>query len=336
MKSMDNIGTSLLNACFINNIKIKSGNSLHLGIFNQPYYSLIISGDKTIESRFSINKCSPYGKVKKNDVVFIKETGKSICAYSIVSEVKYYSKENNNLNLQLLEENYSKDICVCDNNFWKDRSNKNYATLLWVANPTTISSFCINKKDKRGWIDYELKNPKTLILISGKIGSGKTYWANKIAREFNCNRNSFSDYLKLCCIKAGIEINRENLQEMGQWVISNDFENFMNYTILNNFGLKSDYLVVDGLRHIECVDYLKSIIKNVIHISISPSENFRKMNIINRDGDYNLNYDNKDIENNFYDLNRTADYIINEFTDEKLVFDFINSTKSNNMQLSLF
>lgn len=333
---MDNIGTSLLNACFVNRIKVGNGNSLHLGIFNQPFYAFIMSGDKTIESRFSINKCSPYGKAKKNDIVFIKETGKSICSYSIVSDVKYYSKEEKNLDLELLKANYSKEICAIDNNFWQDRINKNYASLLWITEPKTIIPFSIEKRDKRGWIDYKLQFPKTLILISGKIGSGKTYWADKIAKEFKCNRNSFSDYLKLCCIQAGLEINRENLQKIGQWVILNDFENFMNYTVLNNFNSKSDCLVIDGLRHVECIDYYNTIIKNVIHINLNPSENFRKVNIANRDGCYNSNFDNKDVENNFNELNKTADYIINEFTDEKSLFSFINNIKSCNNQLSLF
>lgn len=333
---MNSIGTILLNECIINDIKIEIGNSLHLGIFNQPYYSFLMSGIKTIESRFSINKCSPYNKVKTNDIVFIKETGKPICAYCNVKDVKYYSKENNNLDLKLLEKEYSKEICAFNDNFWLDRRNKSYATLLWISKPKTITPFCIDKKDKRGWIDYKLQYPKTLILISGKIGSGKTYWANKIAEKFNCNRNSFSDYIKLRCIKEKKEINRENLQEMGQWIILNDFENFMNYTTLNNFNSKSDYLVIDGLRHTVCINYYKTIIKKVIHININPSESFRKTNIINRDGYYDLNHDNKSVENNFNELNKTADYVINEYTNENDLYYFINNAINDINQLSLF
>ena len=70
---MENIGTKLLNECVLNDIKICAGVNLHLAIVAQPFYSYMLSGKKTIESRFSINKCSPYLKVKDKDIMFIKD-----------------------------------------------------------------------------------------------------------------------------------------------------------------------------------------------------------------------------------------------------------------------
>lgn len=334
---MENIGTKLLNECVLNNITINDGLSLHLAIVSQPFYSYMISGEKTIESRFSINKCSPYKKVKSKDIMFIKESGKPITAYLTIEKVKFFSKEDN-LDLNNLKQKYAKEICAFDDSFWNDRIGKNYVSLMWITNPISITPFSIEKKDKRGWIDYNLKYPRTIILISGKIGSGKTYWAEKISQMFKCKRNSFSDYLKLICVKEKLEVNRVNLQKIGQFVIDNQFEDFMKYIALNNFT-NNDVLVVDGLRHKECIDYFKSVIKNVIHININPSEEFRRYNIVLRDGQYNEQLDKSETEKQSEELKEYCNYIINEYTDERDVFKFINNSikyEIQNCQMNIF
>ncbi len=334
---MENIGTKLLNECVLNDIKICAGVNLHLAIVAQPFYSYMLSGKKTIESRFSINKCSPYLKVKDKDIMFIKDSGKPVTAYSIIENVKFFSKDND-LNLDILKQKYSKEICAFDDVFWEDRIEKKYVSLMWITKPITIPPFNIDKKDKLGWIDYNLKYPNVVILISGKIGSGKTYWAEKISKMFNCKRNSFSDYLKLLCLKQNLEINRLNLQKVGQTVIHNNFEDFMEYTILNNF-INDNILVVDGLRHKKCIDYFKNIVRKVIHINVNTSEEFRKNNIILRDGQYCVSQEKFETERQSEELINDCDYTISEKTNECDLYNFINNAikyKTNNLQMNIF
>ncbi|RBP05022.1 hypothetical protein DFR50_1376 [Roseiarcus fermentans] len=36
---------------------------IHLAIFAEPFLSMVLSGEKTIESRFRRNRCAPYGEI---------------------------------------------------------------------------------------------------------------------------------------------------------------------------------------------------------------------------------------------------------------------------------
>ncbi len=329
---MGNIGNDLLKTCYINDIKIKKDMSLHLAIVNQPFLKYIMNGEKTIESRFSVNKCAPYKKINKDDVIFLKDSGKPITAYTIVKDVKFF--ENDELNLESIKNQYAHQICAENESFWLERKDKNYASLIWITRPKLINNVFIEKKDKRGWVNFQLKYPQTLILISGKIGSGKTYWAEKIAQHYICNKNSFSDFLKMWCIKSGLEINRENLQKSGELCIENNFTEFMEYTVLNNFNTINDILIVDGLRHVKVLEYYQKNIKKVIHININLNEDIRIHNIEIRDGVFNKSYDNSFVEKESSELRKQADIIINENSNEDDIFKKIDNLLKKEFQIS--
>ncbi len=62
----------------------------HIAIFRQPFYDFVLSGQKTIESRWSMRKIAPYNKIKVGDTILIKKTGDKILAKAEVSEVKFF------------------------------------------------------------------------------------------------------------------------------------------------------------------------------------------------------------------------------------------------------
>ena len=62
----------------------------HLAILKQPFFNMVLSGEKTIESRWSMNKIAPYNKVNVGDEILLKETGKNVTATAKVKNVKYY------------------------------------------------------------------------------------------------------------------------------------------------------------------------------------------------------------------------------------------------------
>src|SRR4029077_16030744 len=39
----------------------------------QPFLSLVLNGPKTVESRFSRNRCAPFGEVEGGDIILLKE-----------------------------------------------------------------------------------------------------------------------------------------------------------------------------------------------------------------------------------------------------------------------
>ncbi len=62
----------------------------HIAILRQPFFNMVLSGEKTIESRWSMNKVAPFGKVSVGDEILLKETGKDVTATAKVKAVKYY------------------------------------------------------------------------------------------------------------------------------------------------------------------------------------------------------------------------------------------------------
>ena len=44
----------------------------HLAILRQPFFDMVLNGEKTIESRWSMNKIAPYKKVNIGDEILLK------------------------------------------------------------------------------------------------------------------------------------------------------------------------------------------------------------------------------------------------------------------------
>ena len=68
----------------------------HIAILNKKLRLLekIISGNKTIESRWYKSKKRPYKNIKKEEIVYFKNSGESVTIKTIVEKVLFF----NNLN----------------------------------------------------------------------------------------------------------------------------------------------------------------------------------------------------------------------------------------------
>jgi dephospho-CoA kinase/ASC-1-like (ASCH) protein len=310
--------TSLKRILFQDRGMIKNG--LHLAIIDQPFLDLILSGNKKIETRFSVKKHAPYQKVAKGDIVFFKEPSKPIIGYFTVKNTEYY-----NSNLNEIKIKYSNDICsFADPEFWEKRKEKKYVSLIWIDEIKKINPFDIKKKDRRGWVSFEEKKYKYVLLISGKICSGKSYWVKRISEHFNCDHVSFSSYIKYLCQKNNKEINRKNLQEMGTYAVASDIEKFIYYLFNCCIEIKSDTLIIDGLRHKKVFEEIKKKYYNTKIIYINCPENIRKERIIKRDGVYISINDTHSTENEYDELLRLSSYIINnnqQVCSEKILAD---------------
>lgn len=124
---------------------------IHLAIFNEPFLSLIYTKEKKIESRFSINKISPFEKIRKGDVIILKESGGFVNGVFVAGEVKFYQGLNNKV-IKQIEQAYGKEICSSyDKNFWTNRAKAKYASLIEVKKVKKISPFKSEKNDRSGW-----------------------------------------------------------------------------------------------------------------------------------------------------------------------------------------
>lgn len=125
----------------------------HIAILKQPFFNMVLSGEKTIESRWSMNKIPPYDKVSVGDKILLKESGKDVTAIAIVKDVKYYQ-----LSPELVEEirlKYGKQIGTDKFKDWKSTMQKRYCTLIWLCNVKEIEPIKVKRSNGAGWLILE-------------------------------------------------------------------------------------------------------------------------------------------------------------------------------------
>ena len=124
----------------------------HLAIFKGDGAEKILTGKKTIESRFSKNKIAPYGVVSAGDLVYMKLSGGAIIGQFRVKKVIFYDGLTP-ADILDIEIRFGQDI-MADQTYWSDRSNSTYATIIFIGecNRFLTSPIKIPKKDLRGWV----------------------------------------------------------------------------------------------------------------------------------------------------------------------------------------
>ena len=129
----------------------------HLAILAPGWIELILSGDKTIESRFSKRRSAPFGKVSEGDVVFMKESGGRVKGAFRVGKVDTIEKLTYELRIAI-------DTCFREQIFgtpyftehWDQWKASNHATLIHIAETLEFNTpFAIHKRDPRAWVVYD-------------------------------------------------------------------------------------------------------------------------------------------------------------------------------------
>lgn len=107
----------------------------------------ILSGEKTIESRWYMNRIDPIDKIKAGDVIYFKNAGKPVTAMAEVSDIQQYCSFNNEFVRGLIKE-YGNRIGLNGRKkeFFEQVKNKKYCMLAFLENVRTIEPFNINKK----------------------------------------------------------------------------------------------------------------------------------------------------------------------------------------------
>ena len=122
---------------------------IHLAIFTEPFLSKVLSGEKTVESRFSRNRCAPFGEIGDGDIILLKEVAGPICGLALARRIWCYDLTNEPL--ERIRRRFGLEIGA-DEEFWGSRSEAAFATLIELEAPTTISPVLCNKRDRRGWV----------------------------------------------------------------------------------------------------------------------------------------------------------------------------------------
>jgi len=108
----------------------------------------IISGEKKIESRWYKSKYPPWGKIKKGDIIYFKDSGEPVSIKAKVKKIITFSDLTPQKIKQILNK-YAKDDGIDKNQlpkFFKRFKDKKYCLLIFLKEPKEIKSFYINKK----------------------------------------------------------------------------------------------------------------------------------------------------------------------------------------------
>lgn len=118
----------------------------HLAIMKKGYLEKILAREKTIESRFSMNRIAPYHTVSAGDKVFMQEVGKQVTAMFEVERVLFFDNLTEN-KIAEIKHLYGKAICA-DEAFWNLKKHSKYATLIYIKNPVAVAPFKVHKSDR--------------------------------------------------------------------------------------------------------------------------------------------------------------------------------------------
>ncbi len=132
----------------------------HLAILSKKRKLLakILTGEKTIESRWYKSKVTPWGNINAGENIYFKESGDPVKAKAKISEVlQFYLPQTN---IPDLLEKYAQEICFSSPMpeliSWCQQ--RKYCILLRLKNVEPLTPFEINKKGyglMAAWITIE-------------------------------------------------------------------------------------------------------------------------------------------------------------------------------------
>jgi len=136
----------------------------HLAIYNtkaygEDYIEMMLSGRKTIDSKFSYRRTAPYMKIKPGDLIYLKESSGPIRGRVTVGRVVNEELRDPEHVMTFLAP-FKKELGLPDEStlmvIWRDRMNKKYVCQWTMLNPErAYNPVTIIKRDMRSWIvDY--------------------------------------------------------------------------------------------------------------------------------------------------------------------------------------
>lgn len=127
---------------------------------SRPVIEAILSGHKTIETRFSKHKIAPFGMVSVDDLVFIKPPGEDIIGQFRVKKVFNFEglteKDIENI-FNEYKERIGWGKMEEEERYFEDKKNSLFGTLIFIGESERLitSPIKFKKRDQRGWVVLE-------------------------------------------------------------------------------------------------------------------------------------------------------------------------------------
>jgi hypothetical protein len=122
---------------------------LHLAVFTEPFLSLVLSGQKTLESRLSRCRIAPFDAISPGDVILVKAAGGPIRGVALAQRIWFFDLSSSPI--RTLRERFGHGICA-DEEFWDRKHDAAFATIIEIAEPVSIEPLDCDKRDRRGWV----------------------------------------------------------------------------------------------------------------------------------------------------------------------------------------
>jgi hypothetical protein len=122
---------------------------VHLAVFSEPFLSFVLSGRKTLESRFSRFRIAPFDAVAPGDVILIKAAAGPIRGIALAQRTWFFDLSS--APIRTVREQFSAGICA-DDKFWDDKRDAVFATIIELAELASIEPLGCHKRDRRGWV----------------------------------------------------------------------------------------------------------------------------------------------------------------------------------------
>jgi dephospho-CoA kinase len=116
-----------------------------------------------------------------------------------------------------------------------------------------------------------------VIIVSGKIASGKTTFAKALASENGYECVGFGDEVRSVAEGRGLPLTRETLQAIGEELVTNAPETFCEAVLARGNYRTGSGLVIEGLRHASVLTLLRVMVAPdlLIHVHILSSDELR-------------------------------------------------------------
>jgi hypothetical protein len=129
----------------------------HIAVMREPYLSYVLAGRKSIESRFTRVQAPPYGRVRADDVLLLKQVAGPVTALATVVAADFYVLDPPTF--QRLRDRFAAALCASDPQFWDERRDARFATLLRLGEVLPIAPLAVDKRDRRGWVVLAGRGP---------------------------------------------------------------------------------------------------------------------------------------------------------------------------------
>ena len=109
------------------------------------FYPKLLTGEKTVESRWYSSKKAPFNKVFVGDIVFFKDSNTPVSLCAVVSEVLQFENLNPDA-INIILKKYHNMIGISDvDNFFEFVKMKRYCVLIFLSDFKKIVPFNIDK-----------------------------------------------------------------------------------------------------------------------------------------------------------------------------------------------